>query len=75
MLVICLQQLVLLLLIRMLLIVVFGAKVLLEELNVWIVSVWADAMPDWVGMAVLMVVVVMSMAVVVTPVLMVAVVM
>ena len=75
MLVICLQQLVLLLLIRMLLIVVFGAKVLLEELNVWIVSVWADAMPDWVGMAVLMVVVVMSMAVVVTPVLMLAVVM
>lgn len=75
MLVICLQQLVLLLLIRMLLIVVFGAKVLLEELKVWLVSVWADAMPDWVGMAVLMVVVVMSMAVVVTPVLMLAVVM
>lgn len=39
MLVICLQQLVLLLLIRMLLIVVFGAKVFLEELKVWMVRV------------------------------------
>lgn len=58
MLVICLQQLVLLLLIRMLLIVVSGAKVLLEELQVSMASAWADAVRDWMGMAVLMVAVV-----------------
>lgn len=58
MLVICLQQLVLLMLIRMLLIVVSGAKVLLEELQVSMASAWADAVRDWMGMAVLMVAVV-----------------
>lgn len=58
MLVICLQQLVLLLLIRMLLIVVSGVKVLLEELQVSMASAWADAVRDWMGMAVLMVAVV-----------------